>query len=392
MSTIINARSPYFIKYDNSGTGSAGNAGDIAYAEIAIFIYSGENPADQPSDPTYEITKEVNGSDLFVVVEISELIRDYLQTEYYNEAIDAVWVDIVTQTYDSGDREKQETTDTYLAIDGFGYFPEGSNPRTSTDPTNTNGYTPMVLQTNMCVPFVRGRDIKIPVFSEAEPDITTTIPLGVWNYVDDFWENADVNWNSTAVDLTISDSDDSADKIQYVIISSDNAVTGETITFTSTVGNAQTQTITVFEICEPRYEAFRGIFYNKFGALQTFWFPKKSIVKTDAKSEEYKAIDINYSNATTNFYNTAKHNKKRFDVIAKQMITLNTGLIDECLNDPIEQLLMAEQIWIEDAALSTFPVIIRFNSLTRKTGVNNKAETNHTIEFEFAYDTIQNVR
>ena len=74
------------------------------------------------------------------------------------------------------------------------------------------------------------------------------------------------------------------------------------------------------------------------------------------------------------------------------MITLNTGLIDECLNDPIEQLLMAEQIWIEDAALSTFPVIIRSNSLTRKTGVNNKAETNHTIEFEFAYDTIQNVR
>ena len=107
MSTIINARSPYFIKYDNSGTGSAGNAGDIAYAEIAIFIYSGENPADQ-CDPTYEITKEVNGSDLFVVVEISELIRDYLQTEYYNEAIDAVWVDIVTQTYDSGDEKSKK--------------------------------------------------------------------------------------------------------------------------------------------------------------------------------------------------------------------------------------------------------------------------------------------
>ena len=91
MSNILNARSPYFIKYDNSGTGSGGNAGDIAYAEIAIFIYSGENPADQPSDPTYEITKEVNGSDLFVVVEISELVRDYLQTEYYNQAVDAVW-------------------------------------------------------------------------------------------------------------------------------------------------------------------------------------------------------------------------------------------------------------------------------------------------------------
>ncbi|BCV04739.1 MAG: hypothetical protein CM15mV90_040 [uncultured marine virus] len=150
-------------------------------------------------------------------------------------------------------------TATYLALDGFGYFEDGSNPRTSISPA-ASSFTPMVLQSNLCVQFVRGREIKIPIFSETEPTITTNIPNDVWNFTEEFWATADVNWDETDVTQNITDSDDSGDKIQYLIISTTNAVTGNTITVTSTTGLAQSVTITIEEICEERFDRIRGYF------------------------------------------------------------------------------------------------------------------------------------
>ena len=113
----------------------------------------------------------------------------------------------------------------------------------------------MVLQSNLCVQFVRGRDIKIPIFSEAEPNIITGAGASnVWNLADTFWESADNNWDTADNEQNVVDSDNSDDKIQYIIITSDFINTGDTITVTSTVGPSQTQVITLEEICEPRYD------------------------------------------------------------------------------------------------------------------------------------------
>ena len=281
MSTIINARSPYFLK-------ASGQTGTLVQVQWDIKIWSGvlTNP---PSTIAYSIKKtplEITSGN-YVAIEISELIRDYLETEYYTEAVDAVWVNIdQTETFNTG--ATNSVTNNYLALDGFGYFEEGANPRTSTDPTDTS-FTPMVLQSNTCIPFVRGRDIKIPVFSEAEPTINTNIPDDVWNFTDEFWATADDNWNDTGQSQSITDSDDSADKIQYLVISTQNALSGNTITITSTSGNSQTVTLTIEEICEERFDRIRGIFYNKFGALQTLWLTKKSTISTKIQSENFKS-------------------------------------------------------------------------------------------------------
>ena len=385
MSTIINARSPYFIKYTPP-------AGFLNNVQLEIYIWDGDknNP---PTDVTYtlnKLAKDISTGNN-VTFEISELIRDYLLTEYYTEAVDAVWVKVdATLTYVNNLPLTTTETFTYLALDGFGYFEDGSNPRTSISPA-ASSFTPMVLQSNLCVQFVRGREIKIPIFSETEPTITTNIPNDVWNFTEEFWATADVNWDETDVTQNITDSDDSGDKIQYLIISTTNAVTGNTITVTSTTGLAQSVTITIEEICEERFDRIRGIFYNKFGALQTMWLTKKSTIKTNVKAENFKRNTIDFTTSPPS-YSIYKHNKKRFNVQASQSIETNTTLLNECLNEPIEQLLMSEQVWLENDALETSPVNLTTNSIVRKTGVNDKAMIQYGLNFDYAFEKINSVR
>lgn len=391
MSTIINARSPRFLRFKN-------NTAELLNVSLDIRIWSGLK-SNNPMTPTYTISKkpleQVVGN--LVVFEISELIRDYLETEYFQETTDAVWVRAsATKVFASATAVE---TYYFLALDGFGYFEEGVNPRESIVPQLGRSDTPMVLQSNMCVQFVRGRDIKIPVFSETEPTVVTDIPLGVWNFVDDFWENHEPTWDLTSVVQQIVDSDDTADKIQYIVISTDNAVTGDTITFTSTSGPLQTQTITIEEICEPKFDAYRGAFYNKFGAIQTMWFPNKSIINTSAKSESYNSNIINYDAVGENpagvEYSTFRHSKKRFNVIATQGVKLNTSLLSDCYNEPIEQILMSESIWVEfpeNGSIKTRPVILKTSSQIRKTGTNDKVMIQYGFDFDFAYEKINNVR
>lgn len=391
MSRIINARSPHYITMTQSG-------GVVTRGVMELFIYPGNINSDLPLTPQYTIDKTplTSDTDNFCVWEVSELIRDYLYTNYYTEAVDAVWVRFQMTKYASG--QVYNYYFTRLAFDGFGYFEEGTNPRFTAIPTEAH-FTPMVLQSNLCVPFVRGRDLKIPIFSETEPTIETDIPLGVWNHVDDFWINSDVNWNETSTDIIVPNSSDTEVKINYVIISTDNAVTGDTITVTSagtepTGGEAQTVTLTINEICEPRYEPIRIIFYNKFGALQSMWFTKKNVVKTNIKSETYNNNILDYAAdaaAGGVTYSTTKHKVKRFNVTPRQSITLNTPLMNECLQDAFEQMLMSEQIWLEDTT-DTLPVVIKTSNVVRKTGVNDKAMIQYTVDFDYAFNTINDIR
>lgn len=378
MSTIINARSPYYVKLEPT-------TGTMTSATIELYIYSG-NLTPAPTTATYTITKDVITGNNYVFFEPSELIRDFLQTEYYSDAIDGVWVKIDFELFD-GTTSLETGSQTYLTFDGFGYFNEGAQPRTSTDPTQSS-YTPMVLQSNTTVYFVRGRDIRIPIFSEPEPSIVTTIGAGVWNEVNIFWENYEPTWDETGTTQNVTDSDDSLDKIQYLIIQSDFVVTGDTITITSTSGNPQTTVITLREYCEPKFEPYRIIFYNKFGALQGIWASKKSTLNNAITDERYQSNVMDFTSDPT--YNVHRHTIKRFNVRGNQSIILNTDFLVGDLNDPIEQMLLSDQIWIENES-ETIPVILKTKSLTRKTSVNDKL-IQYTFEFDYSFDTIQNIR
>lgn len=386
MSTIINTRSPYYLNIGTSGAVSV---------KVNIRIYSGDK-ASLPATNNYTLIKNTisGGGTDYAIFEVSELIRDYIYTDYYTEAVDAVWV-WVERTYYDGPNGTGSTvggggSSYYLAIDGFGYFEEGMNPRKSIDPA-AESYTPMLLQDNLTVYFVPGEQITLPFFSETEPNVDFDFPGGAgveWQLADYYWETYPGLWNSSLDDVTIPDSDNSLEKIYYLaIFPTDDIPSGSTAVVTSTVGTAQTVTITFQALCAGKYPDVKIVFYNKYGAIQELWAHKKSIKTLNTTSESYNRNIIDYDSFG---YSVYKHATSRFDVNGRESITVNTDLLDESINEPVKQLMLSEQVWLEIGD-DTYPVVVKSSSSTEKTSVNDKM-IQYTFEFEYAYDKVQNIR
>ena len=238
---------------------------------------------------------------------------------------------------------------------------------------------------NRIVYFKPGEDIRIPIFSEPAPTVTTTIS-SVWDLTDFYWEQSNVNWDATTIPQNVVDSDNSLDKIQYVIIDSAQALTGDTITITSTVGNSQIIVITLQEIECGKYDDYRVIFYNKYGALQDFYMSKKSSKKLSIKSDDYNR---NIFNRELNSYNPLKHQKYTFNIRANQSITLNSEFLPENFNKLVEQLFISEQVWIS-LVLKVEPVVVGSKTLKYKTHTNDKL-IQYTVDFDFSNSYINNV-
>ena len=186
----------------------------------------------------------------------------------------------------------------------------------------------------------------------------------------------------------------SSDKIQYVVISQTNGFTGGTVTVTDGLGKSLSRVITLEEIACTKYTPFRVIFYNRFGALQDIIFSKKSVRQLQTKFDKFKRSTINFNQASF-AYDKYKAQKQRIDIQGEESITLNTDFLKEEISDPIQELLMSQQIWIDENIANTqtsvSPVIIKTSDVEFKTSVNNKL-VNYTIDFEFANDKIQDIR
>ena len=125
MKTQINLRSPFYVKVKKT---------DLTSVRLDLHVYTGTfvSNANVPSSTKrYQITKKPIGTNDFVVFEVSELIRDYLQIEFngvyngYN-----VWVNIIsTAVGGSGSTViEPDTANGFTGFDGYGYFEEGANP------------------------------------------------------------------------------------------------------------------------------------------------------------------------------------------------------------------------------------------------------------------------
>ena len=53
---------------------------------------------------------------------------------------------------------------------------------------------------------------------------------------------------------------------------------------------------------------------------------------------------------------------------------------------------MAEDVWLEKAESEALPVVIKTESVVRKTGVNDKALIQYGLDFEYAFSKINNIR
>jgi hypothetical protein len=388
MSTIINTRSPFYKKISNAS---------LAKATLELYVWTGVYADQVAGDKRYTITKEELGTNNYVTFELSELIRDYMITEYNDYATDTLWVDADVTIYDEDDNivqvnSQDTTTYEYLAIDGYGYFEDGINPR------SVQFTTPMVLQENTTIYFYGGYDIKIPIYAEAQT-ITATLTSSAganvyWENADDFWDTYDVTWGSGQTPVVITDNGNTNQKIQYLIITdTEDLNDGDTVTISSTnpAYSNSPVTITLRKVCEPKFTPLSVIFYNKYGALQNLWFFKKSMTDISISSNKFKNNIIDFDNSGGSpSYSLSKHQEKIFMANGKESITMNTGFYEESFNEVIRQMLLSEQVWVYDGT-NTLPINLKSNTLLFKKGVNDKL-ISYTISFDYAYDKINNIQ
>jgi hypothetical protein len=383
---IINTRSPFYIKSSASG---------MASGKIEIYIYEGTyQSSPSSSDLKYTITKSTLGTEEYVVYEVSELIRDYIDVKYDGEYDSyCVWVRASLTRYNSSGASIGGVHLDYIATDGYGYFEEGVNPEPSRS----------LLQSNEIMYRPEDGNINIPIFAE------DTNSVAYYN-------------NGTLVrSQTITDNDNTNQKIQYISVSgnSDNATYEERVledggTLESSrcleqflnyldigkvdkiVVGYDTDAGSAAHIIKVRnldcsiYDPIRVTFVNKYGALQDLWFDKKSVNSIEVQSSDYKSSVMNLSSLT---YDTSAHQNRVLDLVGKESITMNTGYIDESFNEVFRQLMLSEQVWMTRLTdkEEVLPLRPKTQSLQFKTRTNDKL-VNYTVEFDFAFDKINTIR
>ena len=319
---------------------------------VDLYVWDG-TVSDQPVSPAYTINKSVISGQTNITLEIAELVRDYF-TITFNDDYNSIarYVRTVVSSFDDSDEpfETNPIVTTYVALDGYGYFEEGANPELDRHA--------LMSATNIYLP--EGTAGKLPIFAE-----------GVGKVIID------------GVTTQITDNGNTNQKIQYVTIPADKS----SIQVYDTDDTTLKKTITISNICEPKYTSFKVTFVNKFGAFQDLYFFKKTSEVTNVTDELFKK---NIITNTASTYNTYDNQRGRMNVNAQTSLTMNTGFIKENMNQTIEELFYSENVYIRYEN-KTLAVIPKSKSLQYKTSLNDKL-INYTVDFDFAFDRINNVR
>jgi hypothetical protein len=320
--------------------------------EVDLYIWDGLE-TQQPTIPQYTIAKSrITGNDN-ITLEIGELVRDYINISFNNNYNSiSRYVRAVVNSFDDADEPFQTNpiTSTYIALDGYGYFEEGANPELSRNA--------LISADNIYLP--ENTAGNFPIFAE-----------GVGKVI--------IDSNTTQ----ITDSGNTNQKVQYITIPANSS----TILVYDTDDSTLKKTITVTNICEPKFTPYKITFVNKFGVFENMFAFKKSSEVSNVTDELFKRNIV--TNASSN-YNTYDNQKSRMNVNAQTSLTLNTGFIKEDMNQTIEELFYSENVYIryEDKTLAVIPTS---KSLQYKTVLNDKL-INYTVQFDFAFDRINNVR
>ena len=136
----------------------------------------------------------------------------------------------------------------------------------------------------------------------------------------------------------------------------------------------------VEETCEPILEPQLVQFINRYGGLDFIWFFKMRTDSITTEAKEYKLLQPNLN------YDTTIGQNAKYNFNGKQSIRMNTGFVPENYDELIQDLLLSEKVWI-----NSIPAIVKSTGTEFKTQIRNK-NINYEIEFEYAFDLINNMQ
>ena len=132
-------------------------------------------------------------------------------------------------------------------------------------------------------------------------------------------------------------------------------------------------------ICEPKYTPVVIDFINKYGAWQREFFFKASKTNISIESNDYNVMQ------SSSNYNVLQGQKRSFNTNGREAISVNSGYVNEDFSSNIKQLLMSERILVDNK-----PAVCKTKSLELMKNINNHM-INYSLDFEFAYNSINNV-
>ena len=320
---------------------------------LSIYIYSGISGSYTDTDLKYTLQKSIISYQDNIVFEIAEIVRDYIDVNFNDDYLSkTVWVTTVANLIDDTDTiftYGSPVTNTSLAFDGYGFYEDEINPQ----------LTAYDLISSSTIYLPEDTAGKLPVYAATTGSVVID-----------------------SVTTAITDNGNTNQKIQYIDIPANT----NTIAVKDSGGTTQ-KTITVVNVCEPKFTPYKVTFVNRYGAFQDLYFFKKTIESFNVSDEKFKRNIINSSTVT---YGVNQAQQTRYNINATSSISLNTGFIKEDMNDTIEELFLSENLWIRYNE-KTLPIIPTTKNLQFKTVLNDKL-IDYKVDFEFAFDKINNVR
>tara|TARA_B110000211_G_C14004967_1_gene520365 strand:+ start:19 stop:1161 length:1143 start_codon:yes stop_codon:yes gene_type:complete len=379
--TKINVISPYFIYFKDI---------NLTSATLEIRIYEGLAETTWQGSPQYTLTSTAVGER--ITFEIAELIKDYITAAFNGSYLGlagsgddtTIYVDYRITKYISNVAQTPDAPVLGLrGFYGYGYFEEGSNPQLLQG----------LLQSNTTILKSDDDALRVPVDNENTTSVAFLNKgeqIYVWTALAGLKIRDQIQYVSTAA----KDVDNYRERVIDSGGTFENNIClqqflkSETIYPVDEVIVNAAEGVTVIKvnnISECKFKPYKLTFINKFGAYQDLWMFKKNSISIAATEEKFKRNIL-----TNGSYNTYNHQSTILSKNAKQNLTLNSGYYPESNNELFKQLILSERVWIEYDN-KTLPILITSNSLGFKTSLNDRL-IDYTIQVEFAYQTINNVR
>lgn len=156
--------------------------------------------------------------------------------------------------------------------------------------------------------------------------------------------------------------------------------------YTFSYSNSATQTIRYEFYDDCQYEPYSLVFKNKWGMLESIPMSRKSVIALNTESKDYNRSILDYNGD----YDINRHTNKQYNVNGYDSWTLNSNWLPEYMNQPLEELMLSEEVWLIDSNSDIIPVTKEDQSLTFKTELNDRM-IQYTIKVKMSHSKIKNI-
>lgn len=348
---IIFSRSPYFFNI------TPGVVFDQVLYEIRIW--KGNKTINKPVDPTFQLSKlVVIAGQPTISINISNLINNYVkntilqsfgeQDAYTVSINDTVWCEVIADVRFNTDH-LFNVTQTFFAVDGFGYHVELANP----------DITKRFLSTTDKHFIYRGADY--PLYFLTKDLVSITV-------------------DGDSVPFTYGQ-DESSQLIGFINVG-DFAETLDSFDVVLDYGIEITIPFEVKDEC--RFMPVNCFFKNRFGFWQSIPFNKQNKRSLSLDNKDYIGLQSNFGD-----YSLMAHHKRTFLHEVKEQITVNTDFLPEWFNDLFTELMLSEFIYLEENGVY-LPVNLNKKSFEKKTKLTNKL-IQYSMDFEYSFNIMNTV-